>query len=423
MYFVDHCHRNGIGIIIDWVPAHFPKDAHGLAFFDGTFLYEHEHPFQREHMDWGTHIFNYGRQEVASFLINSALFWLDKYHIDGLRVDAVASMLYLDYSREEGQWIPNKYGGNENLEAIAFLKKFNEICHEYHPGVLTIAEESTAWPMVSRPTYTGGLGFSLKWNMGWMNDTLEYMSNDPVYRKYHQGEITFGLIYAFHENFVLVLSHDEVVHGKGSIIGKMPGDLWQQFANIRLLYGFMYAHPGKKMLFMGGEFGQWSEWNFDKTLDWDLLQYEQHQKLQLFVRDLNMLYRKEPALHRIDFEPAGFEWIDFSDSDASVISFIRRTEDPDDYLVFVFNFTPVPRPNYRVGVPEKNIFREILNSDSDIYWGSNVGNAGLAIADEYRINQWEFSINITLPPMGMLVFKPEQKKRPVKKKRPAKKKK
>jgi 1,4-alpha-glucan branching enzyme len=406
MYFVDHCHRNGIGVLLDWVPAHFPKDAHGLAHFDGTFLYEHAHPFQREHRDWGTLIFNYGRKEVASFLLNSALFWLDKYHIDGLRVDAVASMLYLNYSREDGEWIPNKYGGNENLEAIAFIKRFNELCHEYFPGVLTVAEESTAWPMVSRPTYAGGLGFSLKWNMGWMHDMLGYMSQDPVFRKYHQNALTFGLIYAFHENFVLVLSHDEVVHGKAALMAKMPGDLWQQFANARLLHGYMYAHPGKKMLFMGGEFGQWNEWYEGGTLSWDLLQYEPHQRLQRFIQDLNRLYRTETALHRLDFEPAGFEWIDFSDADNSVISFIRRAEDPADHLLFVFNFTPVPRENYRVGVPEHAIYREVLNSDSNLYWGSNVGNAGVTVAEAHRVNQWEHSINVTLPPLGMLVFKP-----------------
>jgi 1,4-alpha-glucan branching enzyme len=406
MYFVDHCHRNGIGVIVDWVPAHFPKDAHGLAYFDGTFLYEHAHPFQREHMDWGTHIFNYGRNEVASFLLNSALFWLEKYHIDGLRVDAVASMLYLDYSREEGQWIPNKYGGNENLEAIDFLKKFNELCHKYHPGVLTIAEESTAWPMVSRPTYAGGLGFSLKWNMGWMNDTLSYFSKEPVFRKYHQQSLTFSLIYAFHENFTLVLSHDEVVHGKRSLLDKMPGDLWQKFANLRLLLGYMYSHPGKKMLFMGGEIGQWQEWNCKRSIDWHLLQYEPHEKLQRYVYDLNRLYLSEPALYEVDFEHRGFEWVDFSDSDTSVVSFIRRGNDPDDFLVLVFNFTPVPRENYRIGVPVKCDYKEVMNSDSELYWGSNVGNAGLAKAEEVRINQWPFSLSLTLPPLGMLVLGP-----------------
>jgi 1,4-alpha-glucan branching enzyme len=406
MYFVDHCHRHGIGVIMDWVPAHFPKDAHGLAFFDGTFLYEHAHEFKREHMDWGTSIFNYGRTEVASFLLNSALFWLEKYHIDGLRVDAVASMLYLDYSREPGEWLPNKYGGNENLEAIEFLKHFNEICHRDYPGVLTIAEESTAWPMVSRPTYAGGLGFSLKWNMGWMHDMLLYFSKESIHRKYHQHNLTFGLIYAFHENFVLVLSHDEVVHGKRALLDKMPGDLWQRLANLRLLYGYMYGHPGKKMLFMGGEFGQWSEWDFDKPLDWNLLQYEPQERLKKYVQDLNGLYAREPAMHEVDFDYNGFEWIDFSDADSSVISFIRRAKDPDDFLVFVFNFTPVPRSNYKVGVPQMSVYEEIFNSDSEIYWGSNVGNEGRTEAKDIRINQWQYSLNITLPPLGMLVFRP-----------------
>jgi 1,4-alpha-glucan branching enzyme len=408
MYFVDHCHQNDIGVLMDWVPAHFPKDAHGLACFDGTFLFEHAHPFQREQLDWGTHIFNYGRNEVTSFLLNSALFWLDKYHIDGLRVDAVASMLYLNYSRSEGEWIPNKYGGNENLEAIDFIKRFNELCHRYHPGVLTIAEESTAWPMVTQPPYAGGLGFSLKWNMGWMHDMLTYFSRDPIHRKYHHHHLTFSLLYAFHENFVLVLSHDEVVHGKRSLVDKMPGDLWQKFANLRLLYGFMYAHPGKKMLFMGGEIGQWSEWNFDTSLDWHLLKYEPHEKLQGYVRDINALYVSEPSMFEVDFGYEGFEWIDFSDNDACVISFIRKAKDPEDFLVFVLNFTPVPRENYRIGVPRMADYREILNSDSEIYWGSNMGNAGLVQAEDVPFKQWPFSLSLTLPPLAMLVFKPQQ---------------
>lgn len=408
MYLVDHCHRNGIGVIMDWAPAHFPKDAHGLAFFDGTFLYEHEHPYKREHQDWGTLIFNYGRNEVANFLLTSALFWLEKYHIDGLRVDAVASMLYLDYSRKPGEWIPNRYGGNENLEAIEFLKRFNELCHRHHPGVLTIAEESTAWPMVSRPTYVGGLGFSMKWNMGWMHDILSYFSMDPVYRKYHQNNLTFGLIYAFHENFVLVLSHDEVVHGKRSLLDKMPGDLWQKFANLRLLYGFMYGHPGKKMLFMGGEFGQWFEWDFDSSLHWHLLQYESHEKLQKYVHDLNSLYESEPAVHEVDFDYRGFEWIDSSDSDSSIVSFMRRAKDPDDFLVFVFNFTPVPRYDYRIGVPVKTVYREIMNSDSEFYWGGNIGNTGWAVAEDIPFYHWPFSLNLSLPPLGMLVLKPHR---------------
>jgi 1,4-alpha-glucan branching enzyme len=407
MYFVDHCHQEGIGVIIDWTPAHFPKDAHGLAYFDGTFLYEHEHPHLREHRDWGTHIFNYGRNEVTNFLLNSALFWLEKYHIDGIRVDAVASMLYLDYSRRPGEWVPNKYGGNENLEAISFLKRLNELCHKHHPGVLTIAEESTSWPMVSRPTYLGGLGFSLKWNMGWMHDVLSYFSKDPVFRKYHHNNLTFGLIYAFSENFVLVLSHDEVVHGKRSMLDKMPGDLWQKFANLRLLYGFMYGHPGKKMLFMGGEIGQWREWDFDSALHWDLLQYEPHQKLQRLVRDLNALYASEPALHEVDFEHGGFQWLDFSDSENSIVSFMRRARYEEDFLVLVFNFTPVPRYGYRVGVPRRAVYREVLNTDSEKYWGGNVGNTGWVAAEDVRFNQWPYSLSLTLPPLGMVVLKPQ----------------
>ncbi len=406
MYLVDHCHNNGIGVIMDWVPAHFPKDAHGIAHFDGTFLYEHEHPHMREHMDWGTLIFNYGRNEVANFLLNSALFWLEKYHIDGLRVDAVASMLYLDYSREEGQWIPNKFGGNENIEAVEFIKRFNEICHREYPGVLTIAEESTAWTMVSRPTYLGGLGFSLKWNMGWMHDILEYFTKEPVFRKYHHHLLTFGLIYAFHENFVLVLSHDEVVHGKGSLLGKMPGDIWQKFANLRLLYGYMYAHPGKKMIFMGGDIGQFTEWDSASSIEWDLLGYDSHQKLQDYVGDLNRLVANEPSLHELDFDPAGFEWIDFSDADSCVVSFMRRAREPEDFLVFVFNFTPVPRIDYRIGVPQGGTYLEVMNSDSSSYWGSNMGNSGEVRADDLPFNQWPCSMKMTLPPLGMVVLKP-----------------
>ena len=408
MYFVDHCHINGIGVIMDWVPAHFPKDAHGLANFDGTFLYEHEHPHMREHMDWGTLIFNYGRNEVASFLLNSALFWLEKYHIDGLRVDAVASMLYLDYSREDGEWIPNKFGGNENIEAVEFIKRFNELCHRNYPGVLTIAEESTAWTMVSKPTYLGGLGFSLKWNMGWMHDILEYFTKEPVFRKYHHHLLTFGLIYAFHENFVLVLSHDEVVHGKGSLIGKMPGNSWQKFANLRLMYGYMYAHPGKKMLFMGGDMGQFGEWDSGTGMEWGLLKHEPHRKLQHYVADLNRLVSSEPALHELDFEPAGFEWIDFSDADSSVISFIRKGRSPEDFIVFVFNFTPVPRLGYRIGLPKAGVYREVMNSDSSSYWGSNVGNAGEVQAEETPFNQWPCSAGLSLPPLGMIALKPER---------------
>jgi len=407
MYLVDRFHQAGIGVIIDWVPAHFPKDGHGLAYFDGTALYEHADPLQGEHREWGTLIFNYGRSEVANFLISNALFWLDKYHIDGLRVDAVASMLYLDYSRKSGEWIPNKYGGNENLEAVAFIKRFNEIVHGRHPGILTVAEESTAWPAVSSPTYLGGLGFSMKWNMGWMNDILRYFADDPVFRKYHQNNLTFALLYAFTENFILVLSHDEVVYGKRSLLDKMPGDFWQKFANLRLLFSYMYAQPGKKLLFMGGDIGQWWEWNWNASLDWHLLEYEPHRKLQAFVRDLNVLYRKEPSMHEVDFNHRGFEWIDFSDYERSIVSFIRKAKDPDDFLVFVFNFTPVPRYNYRVGVPKWGFYREILNSDSALYWGSNMGNLGGRHTEPVSWHGRPCSLSLDLPPLGGLVLKPD----------------
>jgi 1,4-alpha-glucan branching enzyme len=406
MYFVDQCHQQGIGVIMDWVPAHFPKDAHGLAYFDGTALYEHEDPRKAEHRDWGTLIFNYGRNEVANFLIANALFWLDKYHIDGLRVDAVASMLYLNYSREPGDWSPNQFGGNENLEAVAFIKRFNEVVHGAHPGVLTVAEESTSWSMVSRPTYVGGLGFSMKWNMGWMHDILEYFSKDPILRKYHQNNLTFALLYAFTENFILPLSHDEVVHGKRSLADKMPGDLWQRFANLRLLYSYMYAQPGKKLLFMGGEFGQWSEWYSQTSLDWHLLEYEPHRGLQLFVRNLNELYQREASLHEVDFTYEGFEWIDFGDFDNSVVSFIRKAKNRNDFTLFVFNLTPVPRDDYRVGVPRWGYYREILNSDAAIYWGSNVGNYGGVHAEDVWWHGRSYSIRLRLPPLGALAFKP-----------------
>lgn len=405
MYFIDECHQNGIGVIMDWVPAHFPTDAHGLGFFDGTCLYEHEDPRKGVHKDWGTLIFNYGRNEVSNYLISNALFWLDKYHIDGLRVDAVASMLYLDYSRKEGEWVPNIYGGNENLEAIDFLKKFNEVVHQYHPGVLTIAEESTAWPSVSRPTYLGGLGFSMKWNMGWMHDTLGYFSKDPIYRKYHTNNITFSMLYAFTENFILPFSHDEVVHMKGSMLSKMPGDVWQKFANLRALYGYMYGHPGKKLMFMGSEFGQWREWNHDESLDWHLLEYEPHRALQKFVTDLNHIYRNEPSLFEIDFEWHGFEWIDFRDSENSVIAFIRKAKNPEDFLVFVLNLTPVPRYGYRIGVPKGGFYREILNSDSSIYWGSNIGNYGGVHTDDIPFHERPYSLNLTLPPLSVIILK------------------
>jgi 1,4-alpha-glucan branching enzyme len=406
MYLVDQFHKAGIGVIIDWVPAHFPRDAHGLAYFDGTALYEHEDPLKGEHRDWGTLIFNYGRNEVANFLISNALFWLDKYHIDGLRVDAVASMLYLDYSRKPGEWIPNQFGGNENLEAVAFLKRFNEVVHHFHPGVLTVAEESTAWPAVSHPTYLGGLGFSMKWNMGWMNDILQYFSDDPIYRKYHQNKLTFALLYAFTENFILVLSHDEVVYGKRSLLDKMPGDFQQKFANLRLLYSYMFAQPGKKLLFMGGEIGQWWEWNANTSLDWHLLQHEPHRKLQAFVKDLNGLYKKEAPLHEVDFYHEGFEWIDFADYERSVVSFIRRAKDKEDFLVFVFNFTPVRRYNYRVGVPKWGFYREIMNSDSEIYGGSNTGNQGGRHAESIWWHNRPYSVSLDLPPLGAIVLKP-----------------
>jgi 1,4-alpha-glucan branching enzyme len=408
MYFIDRCHQAGIGVILDWVPAHFPADGHGLGYFDGTCLYEHADPRKGFHPDWGTKIFNYGRNEVRGFLLSNVLFWLENYHIDGLRVDAVASMLYLDYSRKEGEWIPNMFGGRENLEAIDFLKKFNEVSHQYHPGILTIAEESTAWPRVSKPTYLSGLGFSMKWNMGWMNDTLEYFSKEAIHRKYHHGNLTFSLLYAFSENFVLPLSHDEVVHGKGSLLNRMPGDMWQKFANLRLLFGFMFGHPGKKLLFMGCDFGQWDEWNVDKSLDWHLLEHEPHQGLQRFVKDLNRLYKSERSLSEVDFDYTGFEWIDFHDVEGSVIAFLRKAKDPRDFLVFVCNFTPVPRQKYRLGMPEPGFYREILNSDSAFYWGSDMGNAGGVIAEAIPFQLRPYSITITLPPLSVSIFKPEK---------------
>lgn len=404
-YFVDFMHRNNIGVIMDWVPAHFPKDDWALRWFDGTALYEHLDPRQGEHPDWGTLIFNYGRNEVRNFLIASALFWLDEYHIDGLRVDAVASMLYLDYSRREGQWLPNKFGGRENLEAIDFIKKLNEVVHARFPGTFTIAEESTAWPMVSRPTYLGGLGFTFKWNMGWMNDFLRYMREDPIHRKYHQNLITFSMYYAFTENFILPLSHDEVVHGKRSLLDKMPGDLWQKLANFRVALGYMYGHPGKKLTFMGSEFGQWWEWNHADSLQWHLLEDEHHRQLQRFVRDLNALYCREPALYEIDFSWEGFQWIDFQDFEASLISFLRRGKNANDVLIFACNFTPVVRPNYRIGVPFLTSYQEVLNSDSEFYGGSNVGNAGWVHAEPRPHHNQPYSMEITFPPLAVLVFK------------------
>jgi len=405
-YFVDEAHRNGVGVIVDWVPAHFPKDGFGLSFFDGTHLYEHSDPRLGEHQDWGTLIFNFGRNEVAEYLLNSALFWLDKYHIDGLRVDAVASMLYLDYSRKAGEWQPNKFGGRENLEAVAFIKRFNELTHLNFPDVLTFAEESTAWPMVSRPTYLGGLGFDLKWNMGWMHDILEYMHEDPIHRRYHHNSLTFSLLYAFTENFILPLSHDEVVHGKGALLAKMPGDTWQQFANLRALYAYMFAHPGKKLLFMGDEFGQWNEWNDGQSLDWILLDFDTHRGLQKCVRDLNKLYVSEAALHEIDFSWEGFQWIDFHDVDSSIVTFIRRSHNSADEIVVAVNLTPVPRTGYRVGVPQAGVWREIFNSDSSYYGGSNVGNVLLPTDDEPWQGQ-NFSVMMTLPPLGVVYLKRE----------------
>lgn len=405
MYFIDQCHQHNLGVILDWVPAHFPKDGSGLNYFDGTHLYAHADPRQGEHQDWGTLIFNYGRNEVRAFLISNALFWLDKYHFDGLRVDAVASMLYLDYSREKGQWVPNQYGGRENLEAISFLRKMNEVVHGIFPGILTIAEESTAWPMVSRPTYTGGLGFSLKWNMGWMHDTLAYMSQEPIHRKYHQHEITFSLLYAFNENFVLPLSHDEVVHGKGSLLNKMVGDEWQKFATLRAYYGFMWGHPGKKLLFMGSEFAQWQEWNFNTSLEWAALTAPNHRGVQRWVQDLNQLYQHEPALHENDFEWTGFAWIDASDSDNSVLSFIRKAKSSDDFIVVISNFTPVPREGYRIGVPRPGYYGEILNSDAEYYWGGNMGNGGGRATAEIPMHGHSQSLSLTLPPLATIMLK------------------
>jgi 1,4-alpha-glucan branching enzyme len=407
MYFIDRCHQQGVGVILDWSPAYFPADAHGLAYFDGTHLYEHEDPRRREHRDWGTRIFNYGRNQVRNFLWSAALYWLEKYHADGLRVDAVASMLYLDYSRRPGEWIPNRYGGKEDLEAIDFIQRLNELTHHFHPGVLTIAEESTAWPGVSRPPYLGGLGFSLKWNMGWMHDTLLYFSKDAIHRKYQHNNLTFSLLYAFSENFALVLSHDEVVHGKRSLLSKMSGDRWQQFANLRALYAFMYAHPGKKMLFMGGEFGQWAEWNPSQGLDWHLIEYDPHRQLQQLVRDLNRLYRSERAFHEVDFVWAGFEWIDFRDADRSVIAFLRRARAREDHLVVVCNFTPEVRSAYRVGVPAACFYREILNTDATAYGGSGVTNAPGRPALRQPWHNQSCCIELTLPPLGVTVLKPE----------------
>jgi len=405
MYLVDQLHQNEIGVILDWVPSHFPSDEHGLVYFDGTHLYEHQDPRKGFHPDWKSCIFNYGRNEVRNFLTSNALYWLDKYHVDGLRVDAVASMLYLDYSRKEGEWIPNEFGGRENIPAIDFIKKFNEVVYGKYPHVQTIAEESTAWPMVTRPVYVGGLGFGKKWNMGWMHDTLDYFSKDPVFRKYHHNTLTFSLSYAFSENFVLPLSHDEVVFGKGSLLEKMPGDDWQKFANLRLLLGYMFTHPGKKTLFMGGELGQRREWIHEESLDWHLLQYESHQGIQKWVKDLNHFYRREPSLYEIDFASKGFEWIDFKDWENSIISFIRRGKSDQDSTVVVCNFTPVPRQNYRIGVPSKGFWREELNSDAKEYGGSGQGNMGGVESVPVSFQGKDHSLSLTLPPLGMLILK------------------
>ncbi len=407
MYLVDLLHQNGIGVILDWVPSHFPSDEHGLVYFDGTHLFEHADPKKGFHPDWNSYIFNYGRNEVRAFLISSALFWLEKYHVDGLRVDAVASMLYLDYSRKEGEWIPNEFGGRENIEAINFLKKFNEAVYRDHPDVQTIAEESTAWPMVSRPVYVGGLGFGMKWNMGWMHDTLKYFSNDPVHRKYHHNQLTFSIWYAFSENFMLSLSHDEVVHGKGSLLGKMPGDDWQKFANLRALFGYMYGHPGKKLFFMGGEIGQWQEWNHDGSLDWHRLQFPPHEGLRQWMKDLNHFYRSETALYEVDFGAEGFEWIDASDWEKSVISFLRKSKKNQNLVLVVCNLTPVPRYNYRVGVPRGGFWKEALNSDAKNYGGSGQGNMGGMEAAPTPAHGKYYSLSLTLPPLGVVFFKSE----------------
>jgi 1,4-alpha-glucan branching enzyme len=407
MYLVDQLHKNDIGVILDWVPSHFPSDDHGLGFFDGSHLYEHPDPKKGYHPDWKSLIFNYGRNEVRSFLISNAFFWLDKYHIDGLRVDAVASMVYLDYSREEGEWEPNQFGGKENLDAVEFLKEFNQAVYTNFDGIQTIAEESTAFPMVTKPVSIGGLGFGMKWMMGWMHDTLEYFSKDPIYRKHHQNEITFSLAYAFTENFMLPLSHDEVVHGKSSILGRMPGDEWQKFANLRLLYGFMYTHPGTKLLFMGGEFGQSEEWNFSQSLDWHLLQYKPHKGMQLFIKDLNTLYKNTPALYEKAFANEGFEWINFEDNKNSVIAFIRKGHDVINDIIVVCNLTSTIRDNYKIGIPRKGNLKQLLNSDYKKYFGSGISNSKVIKIQKEPRDSKPFSASITLPPLSIVVFKIE----------------
>jgi 1,4-alpha-glucan branching enzyme len=404
--FVDACHQAGLGVLLDWVPGHFPKDAHGLARFDGTALFEHANPLQGEQRDWGTLIFNFGRNEVRNFLLANALFWLEEYHIDGLRVDAVASMLYLDFSKPPGEWVPNKFGGTENLEAIEFLRELNALTHGEHPGSIMVAEESTSFPGVTRPTYVGGLGFTYKWNMGWMNDTLAYLKQDPIYRRFHHRLLTFSLMFAFSENYILPFSHDEVVHLKGSMLGKVGGDDWQKTATLRAVYGYMYAHPGKKLMFMGCEFGQGREWNYDRSLDWHLLEKPLHAGLKLFVHDLNRVYRSEPALHEVDAKPAGFQWIDCNDSDNSVVTMLRKAVDPDDFVIGVFNFTPLPRHGYMFGVPRPGTYTEVLNSDAAVYGGSNVGNNGFVVTDAVPSHGYADSVRISLPPLGCLILKP-----------------
>ena len=406
-YLVDTLHRNGIGVILDWVPAHFPDDFHGLGLFDGTHLYEHEDPRLGVHRDWDTLIFNFGRREVSNFLISNALYWLKFFHLDGLRVDAVASMLYLDYSRKEGEWLPNKYGGRENLEAIDFIKRFNEIIYGSFPGVMTIAEESTAWPGVSHPVYAGGLGFGMKWNMGWMHDMLNYMSKDPIHRKFHHSNLTFSLLYAFNENFILPLSHDEVVHGKGSLLGRMPGDEWQRFANLRLLYTYMFAHPGKKLIFMGGEIGQYAEWDHDSELDWGLLAYKPHNSLKRFLRDLNLVYRAEPSMYEVDNSFEGFRWIDFRDSETGIVAFIRYAKDSTDHTVFIFNFTPLARHDYRIGMPSGRLYKVLVNSDKDVYFGSGAGSMETIRTDPVPWHGFDHSAKPFIPPLGALILKPE----------------
>jgi 1,4-alpha-glucan branching enzyme len=407
-YMIDCFHREGIGVILDWVPSHFPGDVHGLFKFDGTHLYEHADPRKGFHPDWKSYIFNYGRNEVRSFLISNALFWVDQFHIDGLRVDAVASMLYLDYSRKAGEWIPNQYGGNENLEAISFLKEMNEAVYGIHPDAITIAEESTSWSGVSRPTYLGGLGFGQKWMMGWMHDTLHYFQLDPIYRKYHQNEITFSIMYAFTENFMLPLSHDEVVHGKGSLFGRMPGDEWQKFANLRLLFSYMFTHPGSKLLFMGGEFGQSAEWNHERSLDWHLLDYDYHRGIQLIIKDLNKLYKTEPSLFRFSFEQKGFQWVDYGDRENSVMAYQRQGERKEDLMIVICNFTPSVRQHYRVGVPFRGQWKEVFNSDERKYQGSGVINYGLLMTSPVKLHSRDYSVSLTLPPLGMVILKLEK---------------